>query len=56
MFSRLLLAMPGVSRVVELDQGYRLRTPTAKNPRQRFVAASLTNILLAGASCNLIAQ
>lgn len=46
--------MPGVSRVVELDSSYRLRTPTAIDPRQRFVAASLTNIPLADASCDLV--
>jgi ubiquinone/menaquinone biosynthesis C-methylase UbiE len=53
-FSRLLLGITGVSRLVELDPGYRLRTPTAIDPRQMFVAASLTNIPLVDASCNLI--
>jgi SAM-dependent methyltransferase len=53
-FSQLLLAIPGVSRVVELDLGYRLRSPSAIDPRQRFVAASLTNIPLIDASCDLI--
>lgn len=46
--------MPGVSSVVELDPGYLVRTPTVIDRRQRFVAASLTNIPLVNASCELI--
>ena len=53
-FSRLLLAIPRVSCLVELEPEYKLRTPAAIDSRQRFVAASLTNIPLVDASCDLI--
>lgn len=53
-FSQLLLAIPGVSGVVELDPGYRLWAPTSKDPRQRFVAASLTNLPLVDATFDLV--
>ena len=53
-FSQLLLAIPGVSRVVELDPGYQLSAPATRDPRQLFVAASLTSLPLVDATCDLI--
>jgi SAM-dependent methyltransferase len=52
-FSPLLLGTRGVSRVVELEPSYRLRLPVVIDSRQRFVAASLINIPLIDASCDV---
>jgi ubiquinone/menaquinone biosynthesis C-methylase UbiE len=53
-FSPLLLAIPGVARVVELDYSYRSGAVGTSDNRQHSVAASLTEIPIKSASVDLV--
>ena len=53
-FSPLLLAIPGVARVVELDYSYRTGALGISDNRQHAVAASLTEIPIKSASVDLV--
>jgi len=53
-FSPLLLAIPGASRVIEMDYSYRTGAPGTPDSRQRVVAASLTNIPIKSASVDFV--
>jgi SAM-dependent methyltransferase len=54
LFSSLLLGLPGVERVVELDLSYARHRRTPADPRQRIVAGSLTDLPLGGGAFDLI--
>jgi SAM-dependent methyltransferase len=53
-FSPLLLAVPGVTQVVEMDYSYRVSALITSDSRQQAVAASLTEIPIKSASVDLV--
>ena len=54
LYSSLLLDFPGARTVLELDASYDRSVRNKKDPRQRFLAGSLTGLPLADASVDLI--
>ncbi len=54
LYSFLLLAVPGVKQVLELDADYLRYARNAHSPKQRFLAASLTNVPLRDKTVDLI--
>ncbi len=54
LYSSLLLDLFGAARVLELDASYNRCSRNLSNPRQRFMAASLTDLPLADQSVHLI--
>ena len=54
LFSRLLLALPGGSRIIEMDYSYRRDARGTSDRRQHVVAASLTDIPVKSASFDFI--
>lgn len=54
LYSDLLLAVPGVEQVTEIDVSYQSRARQKRDRRQKFIAASLTAVPLADETVDLI--
>ncbi len=54
LFSHLLLAIPGVEQVIEVDISYRSHTRAPTDSRQHLIGASLTAIPLANEAVDLV--
>lgn len=54
LFSPLLLAQPGVERLLDLDLSYSRHRLRPIDPRQRFIAASVTRLPIADGAADLV--